>query len=459
MSEQQVELLAIGAGPSNLALAVALEESAPEYLATKSLIIEQHESVVWQRGLLIPWAQSQVSFLKDLVTLRNPRSEFTFLNYLHSVGRLNQFVNLATFNPYRAEISDYLRWVAKSLNRIRIDYNRRCVTIQPVRSAAQKITAWRVGLADESAIICRNLVIGTGRDPCIPEVFAALPRARVIHSTEYSLRIGELDPGEPHNVVVIGGAQSAAEMLLATYETLPRARCTLVTRSIGLQSYEHSKFTNELYYPSFVDDFFDAPQHVRQQILDEMRRTNYGALDPVLLETLYHKLYLQRLYGHDRLRIVSMATVAEARADGPEVVLGLIDRKTGHSEELRCDVVMLGTGFSAATPKIVGEFAVAAGLREVRVNRVYRVITPPSVVAACYVQGSNEATHGIADSLLSVAALRAAEIVSDIVARGSPGDRAQAAARHAVLAQRSAVGAAGGAGLEPVTQSKLDAII
>lgn len=133
---------AIGAGPSNLALGIALEELAPDGLARNSVIIEQHEDILWQRGLLIPWAQSQVSFLKDLVTLWNPCSEFTFLNYLHSVGRLDQFVNLATFTPYRSEISDYLQWVAKSLRKVQIEYGRRCVGIQPFRSASGDVTAW-----------------------------------------------------------------------------------------------------------------------------------------------------------------------------------------------------------------------------------------------------------------------------------------------------------------------------
>src|SRR4030095_13280621 len=100
MEHREVELLAIGAGPSNLALAVAVEELAPIDLAQQTLLIEQDTDVVWQRGLLLPWALSQVSFLKDLVTLRNPRSHFSFVNYLHDVGRLHDFINLASFTPY-----------------------------------------------------------------------------------------------------------------------------------------------------------------------------------------------------------------------------------------------------------------------------------------------------------------------------------------------------------------------
>src|ERR1700691_4860621 len=93
VAHQEVEILAIGAGPANLALAVAVEELAPADIASNTLIVERCESVAWQRGMLLPWAKSQVSFLKDLVTRRNPQSRFTFVNYLHSVGRLDDFIN------------------------------------------------------------------------------------------------------------------------------------------------------------------------------------------------------------------------------------------------------------------------------------------------------------------------------------------------------------------------------
>src|SRR5262252_4391029 len=76
MTHREVELLAIGAGPSNLALAVALEELGPDDLADNCVVVERHPTVQWQPGLLVPWAKSQVSFLKDLVTLRNPTSRF-----------------------------------------------------------------------------------------------------------------------------------------------------------------------------------------------------------------------------------------------------------------------------------------------------------------------------------------------------------------------------------------------
>ena len=101
MADLEAGVLAIGAGPANLALAVAIEESGSTELAEHTLMLEQAPDVKWQRDLLMPWARSQVSFLKDLVTLRNPRSRFSFLNFLHANGRLDEFINLGTFHPYR----------------------------------------------------------------------------------------------------------------------------------------------------------------------------------------------------------------------------------------------------------------------------------------------------------------------------------------------------------------------
>lgn len=415
MDRQDVELLAIGAGPANLALAVALEELAPE-LAREALIIEQHTDVVWQRGMLLPWTQSQVSFLKDLVTLRNPRSKYSFINYLHASGRLDEFINLGTFTPYRVEISGYLEWVAASLSAVRIDYGRRCLSIEPSRTGGE-VDGWVVRLANGGRIHCRDLVIGAGRDARIPEAFTAVPRDRVIHSTEFSARFGEFDPDEPYRVAVIGGAQSAAEMLWAAHQGLPKATCTMVMRSIGLNCYESSKFTNELFYPSFVDEFHAARPDAREQLLREMHRTNYSGLAPGMLETLYRQMYLERLTGAERLEMITMAEVIAARLDGPDVVITLVDRKSGRSEERRFDVVLLGTGFEPGMPRVVRQLAAAVGLEEFTVNRSYRVNLPPSVTAGCYLQGVNEATHGIADSLLSVLSVRSAEIVSDLLAR------------------------------------------
>ncbi len=415
MDSQEVEILAIGAGPANLALAVALEELAPD-LASSTLIVEQHETVLWQRGMLLPWSQSQVSFLKDLVTLRNPRSQYSFISYLHSVGRLNEFINMGSFTPYRLEISDYLQWVAAGLSMVRVQSGRRCLSIEPEIDADGVVSEWLVRMSDGAEIRARNLVFGGGRDPHIPSVFDKLPPSRRIHSTQYSAKITALDPDGEHRIVVLGGAQSAAEMVWASHQQFSKAEVTMVMRSIGLNCYESSRFTNELFYPSFVDEFHEALPEAREQLLREMHRTNYSGLAPSLLEVLYRQMYLERLTGNERMRMRTMVEIADAELVDGEVLLTLLDRKTGKPEQLACDVVLLGTGFSRQMPRMVRELAASVLLEEIAVSRNYRLQLPPTVQAGCYLQGVNEATHGMSDTLLSVLSIRSGEIVNDLLA-------------------------------------------
>ncbi len=414
MANRDVELLAVGAGPSNLALAVALEELAPG-LARESVLLERDEEVSWQRGMLLPEALSQVSFLKDLVTLRNPRSRFSFLNYLHATNRLNEFVNMGSFVPYRVELADYLKWTADSLSLVDLQRGRECLEITPVWTDGT-LTGWDTHVADGETIRSRYLVVGAGRDARIPDRLRTVNQDRVIHSTQYLPRIAKLRKDLPYRVAVIGAGQSAAELFSAVQKDLPECKPTMVMRSIGLNYYESSKFNNELFFPSHVDKFFEARPEAREQMLKEMHHTNYSGLAPGTMDALYRSVYLDRLSGRSRLKMITMSDITDARDEGDEIVLELTDRRTGEVQELRTDLVLLGTGFSPEMPRMVQEIAKSIGLSEIKVTRDYRLEIEQPATAAVYLQGVNEATHGIADSLLSVLAPRANDILQDILA-------------------------------------------
>ncbi|WP_308042229.1 SidA/IucD/PvdA family monooxygenase [Streptomyces sp. 8L] len=413
---KKVEVLALGAGPANLALGVAMEEMAADELAEHTVIAEAHGSVAWQRGMLLPWTQSQVSFLKDLVTLRNPRSRFSFVNYLHSVGRLDEFINLGTFTPYRQEISNYLSWVAESLSSVRIAYGKRATEVYPRRTRGGRVEGWETRFTDGTTTESRDVVIGIGREALIPDALADLPDDRVFHSGQYTERIAGVDPASVRRIVVVGGAQSAAELVWAAHQGFPSAETTMIMRSIGLKNYESSKFTNEIFYPSFIDEFHEAGPEARRQLLGEMHLSNYGGLAPAMLDTLYRQRYLERLSGQERLRLLTMTDISAARLDGDEVVLSLTNRRTGLAEELRCDLILLGTGFRGTMPTLVRNLARELGLKDITVDRGYRLHVPDRDGASCYLQGVNEATHGIADSLLSVLASRSGDIVGGMLA-------------------------------------------
>jgi L-ornithine N5-monooxygenase len=165
-----------------------------------------------------------------------------------------------------------------------------------------------------------------------------------------------------------------------------------------------------------VDKFFEARPEARRQMLTEMHHTNYSGLAPSTMDSLYRQVYLDRLTGRSRLEIITLHDITAAHEQGDEVVLELTDRRTGATRQLRTDLVLLGTGFSPEMPRMVRHVADSIGLSEVTVTRDYRMVIDRPSTAACYLQGVNEATHGIADSLLSVLAPRANDILQDVLA-------------------------------------------
>src|SRR5262249_35435225 len=160
----------------------------------------------------------------------------------------------------------------------------------------------------------------------------------------------------------------------------------------------------------------EARPEGREQILREMHRTNYSGVAAGLLADLYGDLYLDRLAGANRKRLVTMAGITAAREGGGEAVLELTDRRAGGVTELHRALIFPGTGFVRQPPALVRQLGAALGLERVTVTRQYRLVVGEPADAACYLQGVNEATHGIADSLLSVLAHRAADITHDILA-------------------------------------------
>lgn len=66
------DLIGIGFGPSNLALAIALEERGQVQGPLDALFLDKQLDYRWHGNTLVTQSELQISFLKDLVTLRNP---------------------------------------------------------------------------------------------------------------------------------------------------------------------------------------------------------------------------------------------------------------------------------------------------------------------------------------------------------------------------------------------------
>ena len=109
---QVYDLIGIGVGPSNLGLA-ALLEKLPD---VRALFLEKKKDFSWHKDSTLPNAMLQTTHLKDLVTMVDPTSRFSFLNYLASNRQIYAFINRRISSIYRKEFDLYYDWVARSLD-------------------------------------------------------------------------------------------------------------------------------------------------------------------------------------------------------------------------------------------------------------------------------------------------------------------------------------------------------
>lgn len=61
------DVVGIGFGPSNLALAALFDENRDHHLS--AIFLEKKSSFSWHENMLIPGTEMQISFLKDIATL------------------------------------------------------------------------------------------------------------------------------------------------------------------------------------------------------------------------------------------------------------------------------------------------------------------------------------------------------------------------------------------------------
>lgn len=246
------DLICVGFGPASLAIAIALHDALEkgEHLRSqrpKVRFLERQEHFAWHAGMLLPGAKMQISFLKDLATLRDPKSEFTFLNYLYRNDRLVPFTNLGTFLPQRIEYENYMRWCAGHFDEV-VDYSQDVESIKAGRTNSKTgaIQEFEVASRDRrnGRIVTRrakHVVIAAGGKPNIPQCLDAR-HPRVLHSSEYATKIGSiLPPGQqPKSIAVIGAGQSAAEVFHNLPSRFPDAKSYLLVRGSALRPSDDS---------------------------------------------------------------------------------------------------------------------------------------------------------------------------------------------------------------------------
>jgi lysine/ornithine N-monooxygenase/predicted FMN-binding regulatory protein PaiB len=423
--ENLYDYIGIGFGPSNLAVAVAASELP---LPPSGLFLELKPSVQWHSGMMFDDARMQVFYLKDLVTLRNPTSKFTILQYLKTKGRLERFINLRESRLTRFEYQDYLGWVASAFHH-QVRYRSRAVQISPIlNQSGDRIAALRVQVATEDqpnerviSYLTRNLIYAPGGLPYQLEE-QVKPSAAIMHSGDFLERFPARFPdrNRSYAFAVVGSGQSAAEIARYLLREYPASRVDLIVRGYGFRQADDSPFINEVFFAEEMARFHSLDEVSRHDELDCLRNTNYGVADLDLIRSLYQLTYLDEVHGRQRLRFRNFSTlVSAAERDGD--IEAVVTDSTRMQVTSRYHALVLATGYRRQLDSLLFEPLLPFLRRDKKagllISRDYRVETTVPMDGGIYVQGLAESSHGIGDTLLSLLPFRSAEIIGSICGR------------------------------------------
>jgi lysine N6-hydroxylase len=406
---QLYDVLGVGAGPANLSLAALLAPVA----GLDCLFLDGQPEFQWHRGLLLPGASLQVSFLKDLVTPVDPTSRYSFLSFLVRHRRLYRFVTAGFDRVSRAEFNQYLRWVAAQLPSVRFGCTVRAVDHRDGRFV---VTARDTATSCQEVHIARTLVLGTGLVPQVPMCARSHLGPDVFHASDYLDR----RPMRRARVAVIGGGQTGAEIVLDLLSD-DQMSVLWASRRPNFLPLDETPFTNELFTPHYTETFFGLGADIRQQLLTEQRLASDG-ISAGLLSSLYQRLYARDLLTASaaptlllpRQELIGLSRIAANRWG-----LTLRHGLTGVTRTHYADVVILATGYGRDIPSYLDPLRQRLHERDggLALDDNYRVQWDGHPGSQIYVQNAARHSHGIADPNLSLVAWRSAIIANSLLGK------------------------------------------
>ncbi|KAI0362120.1 lysine/ornithine N-monooxygenase [Trametes cingulata] len=381
------DVIGLGFGPANVAIAGAIvdkwaaaETSTSHAPLQQVLFIEKQPEFRWHPGMLLPNSRMQISFLKDLATLRSPQSPITFLAYLHSQDRLLNFINRGSFTPTRKEYSDYLAWAADFVQKrgVQVRYGEEVVAVTRLEDGTVEVRSRNVETGEEFSRRSKNLILSPGGTPKLPPALSVIaPHPRVIHSAYYLSAVEEFfasipQSSEPLRIAVIGAGQSSTEVLLDLHSRLSslpvsggrKHELDMIFRKGSLKPSDDTPFSNEIFDPASTDMWYNLPsKRDRQAVLREYNPTNYSVVNMRTIDSLYEVMYHQKLLDgikartgreeeSDRARIqlrpytsIFAAEIVPGTTGGEAVRLTLHGIHNRTVSQQTYDAVFCGTGY------------------------------------------------------------------------------------------------------------------
>ncbi|PRW62305.1 lysine N(6)-hydroxylase/L-ornithine N(5)-oxygenase family protein [Actinopolyspora mortivallis] len=406
------DFAAIGVGPFNLGLACLTEPIAE----LNGVLLDSKPDFDWHGGMMLESSTLQTPFLSDLVTLADPTSPFSFLNYLKEVGRLYSFYIRADWFPHRAEYNDYCRWAARKLDNVR--FGRRVTSVTyDAEEELYLVQATKVDSGDVETYRARRIVLGTGTPPHVPESCRDLG-GDAIHNSEY-LRHRKSLLGKD-SVTVVGSGQSAAEIYHDLLSEIDEHDYTLnwVTRSPRFFPLEYTKLTLEMTSPEYVDYFHSLPDETRQSLLASQRGL-YKGISADLIDRIFDLLYVKNLSRRCPTRLMTNTAVTSASHDAEtgRYTLRLLQQEQGEEFTLDTEGLVLATGYRYEVPELLDPVRDRIAWDERGRFDVGRNYAIDHTGTEIFVQNAELHTHGFVTPDLGMAAYRNSCIIREMLGK------------------------------------------
>lgn len=412
MKKQTVhDVIGIGIGPFNLGLA-ALADNIPKL---KCIFFDKQKEFNWHPGMLLDDARLQVPFLADLVTLSDPRSKFSYINYAHSKGRLIPLGINEQYYILRKEYNEYCQWVTAQLSNLHFGCS--CELVRYIKS--KKIYEVHVKEISSSSTLkfyAKQIVLGVGNVPNIPVCALPLVNENIIHSSDYLFAKEKLLA--KRKITIVGSGQSAAEIF---YDILQHPesfdQLYLITRAPDFFPMDYSRFALEKTSPDYIDYFFSLSNDKKKEVLGRQNAL-YKGINFSLIADIHDTLDALRLMH--RFKKIGLVTSSELKNISVErdqkIKMNFyhneMEKEFIHSTES----LILATGYKYETPNFLQSVKELIrfdqdGLYDVQKN--YSIDKNNSI----FVQNAEIHTHGFNAPDLGMGPYRNAIILNSILGK------------------------------------------
>ncbi|WP_078565299.1 SidA/IucD/PvdA family monooxygenase [Streptomyces sp. AA1529] len=407
------DFVAIGVGPFNLGLACLTAPLAE----LDGIFLDDKPEFDWHPGMMLDDSTLQTPFLSDLVTLADPTSPFSFLNYLKESGRLYAFYIRESFYPLRAEFSDYCRWAADRLGDT-VRFGHRVTSVEyDEADGLYTVHAEQLPGGEHRAFRARKLVLGTGTPPHLPGPCQDLG-GDLLHNSRYLEHKDALQ--RKKSITLIGSGQSAAEIyhdLLQDIDTHGYS-LTWLTRSPRFFPLEYTKLTLEMTSPEYVDYFHSLPADTRDSLVASQKNL-YKGINSELIDGIFDLLYRKNRRAPCPTRLMTNTALTDAAYDesAGTYTLGLRQEEQKRDFSLTTEGLILATGYRYQQPDFLGPITdrIAWDTQgRFAVRRDYSIDTSGQEI---YVQNAELHTHGFVAPDLGMAAYRNSCIIRELLGR------------------------------------------